>query len=330
MLLARRGLDVLLVDRARFPSDIPHGHFIHRHGPRRLKDWGLLDRVLETNCPPVTQVHDRLRRLPADRPQPRGRRHPDGPRPAAQRARQGAARRRDRGRRRVPRGLRRAATTRPTTAASPATGGERARIVIGADGRNSALAKHVGAPLTAPAARRSRSGTSATGAASRNAASALHVRNRSASLRLPDQRRARSRSSSRWPPDRACAREGRHRGRDARGDRRRVRAWASMVRAGERVDRLYGATQLPNFVRKAYGPGWALVGDAGCHKDPFLALGVCDAFRDAELLADALDRGPRRRGPARRRARGLRAPPRRGDAAGLRRELHGRAPARAA
>jgi len=36
------------------------------------------------------------------------------------------------------------------------------------------------------------------------------------------------------------------------------------------------------------GPGWALVGDAGCHKDPYLALGLCDAFRDAELLADAL------------------------------------------
>ena len=39
------------------------------------------------------------------------------------------------------------------------------------------------------------------------------------------------------------------------------------------------------------GAGWALVGDAGCHKDPFLALGVCDALRDAELLADALADG---------------------------------------
>jgi flavin-dependent dehydrogenase len=56
MLLARRGLDVLLVDRAKFPSEIPHGHFIHRHGPRRLAEWGLLDDILETNCPPVTSV----------------------------------------------------------------------------------------------------------------------------------------------------------------------------------------------------------------------------------------------------------------------------------
>jgi 2-polyprenyl-6-methoxyphenol hydroxylase-like FAD-dependent oxidoreductase len=60
------------------------------------------------------------------------------------------------------------------------------------------------------------------------------------------------------------------------------------MRAGTREERILGATQLPNFVRRPYGPGWALVGDAGCHKDPFLALGVCDAFRDAELLAEAL------------------------------------------
>jgi 2-polyprenyl-6-methoxyphenol hydroxylase-like FAD-dependent oxidoreductase len=46
---------------------------------------------------------------------------------------------------------------------------------------------------------------------------------------------------------------------------------------------------LPHFYRKPYGPGWALVGDAGCHKDPILALGMCDALRDAELLANALD-----------------------------------------
>jgi flavin-dependent dehydrogenase len=48
---------------------------------------------------------------------------------------------------------------------------------------------------------------------------------------------------------------------------------------------------VPNFYRKPYGPGWALVGDAGCHKDPYLALGMCDAFRDADWLAAALDAG---------------------------------------
>jgi flavin-dependent dehydrogenase len=66
---------------------------------------------------------------------------------------------------------------------------------------------------------------------------------------------------------------------------------AERVRSGRREERFRGATDLPNFLRKSYGPGWALVGDAGCHKDPFLALGICDAFRDAELLADSLDEG---------------------------------------
>ena len=39
-----------------FPSEIPHGHFIHRHGPQRLAGWGLLDRVLATGCPPATSL----------------------------------------------------------------------------------------------------------------------------------------------------------------------------------------------------------------------------------------------------------------------------------
>ncbi len=37
MLLARKGYKVLLIDRAAFPKDIPHGHFIHRHGPTRQR-----------------------------------------------------------------------------------------------------------------------------------------------------------------------------------------------------------------------------------------------------------------------------------------------------
>ncbi|MGH2942998.1 MAG: FAD-dependent oxidoreductase, partial [Solirubrobacteraceae bacterium] len=56
MLLARAGMRVLLVDRAELPSDIPHGHFVHRHGPARLAEWGLLDAVLATNCPAVTSI----------------------------------------------------------------------------------------------------------------------------------------------------------------------------------------------------------------------------------------------------------------------------------
>lgn len=42
------------------------------------------------------------------------------------------------------------------------------------------------------------------------------------------------------------------------------------------------------YLRRAWGPGWALVGDAGSWKDPISAHGLTDALRDAELLARAL------------------------------------------
>ena len=45
---------------------------------------------------------------------------------------------------------------------------------------------------------------------------------------------------------------------------------------------------VPGFLREGWGPGWALVGDAGYFKDPLTAHGITDALRDAELLARAL------------------------------------------
>ncbi len=41
-------------------------------------------------------------------------------------------------------------------------------------------------------------------------------------------------------------------------------------------------------MRRPWGPGWALVGDAGYWKDPISAHGLTDALRDAELLARAV------------------------------------------
>ena len=46
-----------------------------------------------------------------------------------------------------------------------------------------------------------------------------------------------------------------------------------------------GTADVPNFFRKPWGPGWALVGDAGYMKDPMTGLGIADAFRDADLLS---------------------------------------------
>jgi 2-polyprenyl-6-methoxyphenol hydroxylase-like FAD-dependent oxidoreductase len=48
---------------------------------------------------------------------------------------------------------------------------------------------------------------------------------------------------------------------------------------------------LRGYIRQSWGPGWALVGDAGCFTDPIGVHGLTDAFRDAELLARAVAAG---------------------------------------
>ncbi|HEX6790697.1 MAG TPA: oxidoreductase, partial [Candidatus Krumholzibacteria bacterium] len=63
--------------------------------------------------------------------------------------------------------------------------------------------------------------------------------------------------------------------------------FAPRMKGAKREDRFYGAT-VPNYFRKPYGPGWALVGDAGYNRDFITAQGIQDAFRDAELCAGAI------------------------------------------
>jgi flavin-dependent dehydrogenase len=65
--------------------------------------------------------------------------------------------------------------------------------------------------------------------------------------------------------------------------------FAERMRGAERATRFVGSADLPGFFLKPYGPGWALVGDAGYHKHPITAFGITDAFRDAEAVASALD-----------------------------------------
>ena len=67
-----------------------------------------------------------------------------------------------------------------------------------------------------------------------------------------------------------------------------VPEFAERVRAATRVERFSGGS-VPNFFRTPYGPGWALVGDAGYNKDPITAQGISDAFHDAEACSAALD-----------------------------------------
>jgi 2-polyprenyl-6-methoxyphenol hydroxylase-like FAD-dependent oxidoreductase len=65
--------------------------------------------------------------------------------------------------------------------------------------------------------------------------------------------------------------------------------FAERARAATRESKFFGSAELPGYFREPCGAGWALVGDAGYHKNPITAMGINDAFRDAELLAEALD-----------------------------------------
>ena len=63
---------------------------------------------------------------------------------------------------------------------------------------------------------------------------------------------------------------------------------AERVHKGRQAERFFGTADLPAFYRKAYGPGWALAGDARMSMDPITGAGIGHALRDAELLAKAI------------------------------------------
>jgi flavin-dependent dehydrogenase len=66
---------------------------------------------------------------------------------------------------------------------------------------------------------------------------------------------------------------------------------AGRLRKSQQAAPIKGAVYLPNYYRQSHGAGWALVGDAGYHRDPIRAQGIHDAFLDAEDLAGAIERG---------------------------------------
>jgi flavin-dependent dehydrogenase len=66
---------------------------------------------------------------------------------------------------------------------------------------------------------------------------------------------------------------------------------APLLEESRQATRAIGLSGLRYFVRQAVGPGWALVGDAGLHLDPTAGLGISDALRDAIALAEAIAAG---------------------------------------
>ena len=163
---------------------------------------------------------------------------------------------------------------------------ERARIVIGADGINSTVAKAVRPEQYAEKPKL----LCGLLRLLERVADERHVRDlhpAQPGLRGdPHQRRSD-------PGDRRLAVRGvrRQQGRPAGQLPRDLRLGAGTrrsARGATQESRLFGSA-VPNFFRKPYGPGWALVGDAGYNRDFITAQGISDAFRDAELCATAVD-----------------------------------------
>ncbi|HEX5051203.1 MAG TPA: NAD(P)/FAD-dependent oxidoreductase [Planctomycetota bacterium] len=295
MLLARKGHRVLLLDKAGFPSDTLSAHYIHQPGVAKLHRWGLLDRVVATGCPPVErQVFDVGPFALAGSP------------PPADGIKVGYAPRRTI----LDKILLDAAADagvevrehfsvedivtdgeRVTGIRGRSPGGgspvqEQARIVVGADGMRSGIARLVGAPTynEQPAA------SCAYYSYWRDVpmqGAELYPRPERMLIAAPTND-GLTMIIGYWPE--TAFQEVRA---DIEGQFLKaldmVPALAERVRAGSRAEKIRGSAGLRGFFRKPYGPGWALVGDAGYHKNPITAEGMTDAFRDAELLADAID-----------------------------------------
>ena len=297
MLLARKGHRVALVDRATFPSDIPHGHVILYRGVRFLREWGLLERVERSSCPPMRRhtfdlgdfplsgfppAYDGIPGEIAPRRYVLDKLLVDAAVEAGAELHEGCAVESLLWEGERVTGIR---YQTPTGAIAE----EHARIVVGADGRHSRIARAVNA--TAYRERPSLTcGYYSYWSGVDSGGLEAHILPRPAlALAFPTNDDLTC-VAVQWPvAEFRAMRANIEKAFFAVLDL--VPSLAERVRAGRREERFRGTADLQNFIRQASGPGWALAGDAGAHKDPLLASGISDAFNDAATLAEALDAG---------------------------------------
>lgn len=298
MLLARKGYRVLLVDRAAFPSDTISTHYIQPRGVQALKRWKLLDRIIASKCPPIRRVvfdlgAFALQGFPASA---QGIQETYCPRrivldkilvDAAVAA--GVEVRERLSVHELIREGDRVVGIRSRTTGDRVVS-ERAKLVIGADGVASLVARQVGAveydvapPLTCAFYAYWR------GIPVEHLESYPRPHGRCMITAFPTNEGRTcifvARPHSAFAACRANI-DGNY-----VAALRLVPNLAARVEAGRREGTFRGIGNLPGFFRKPYGPGWALVGDAAYHKDPITAQGISDAFCHAEMLADAVDAG---------------------------------------
>lgn len=293
MLLARKGYRVLLLDRATFPSDTLSTHVVQPLGAAALARWGLLDRLVATGCPSIhTYAFDfgpvTISGSPGTHNAPVAycpRRTVLDKLLVDAAAEAGAD---------VREAFHiddlliedaRVVGIKGHTEQGPPISAY-AKVVVGADGRNSIVARMVRAeeyntrpPLLA---------------AYYAYWSGLPMNGRFESYIRPRRGFAAAETHdgltmviAGWP-----IAEFEDNKADIEGNYLKTielaPAFAERLRDAKRETRFLGAV-MSNFFRKPYGPGWALVGDAAYHKDSITAQGITDAFREAERCADALD-----------------------------------------
>jgi flavin-dependent dehydrogenase len=297
MLLAREGYRVLVVDKSKFPSDMPLStHWSHQPAIERLREWGLLPDLLASGCPPIDVYNWDIGPFVL-----RG-----SPRPAGETTVSYAPRRKVLDQVLVEGAIKAGAELRDGVEVegllfdgdtvtgvrgrtrAGAVFDERAAIVVGADGMESKVASWAGAAKYREQPAKNGqlwaywSGVPIAGMEfypSAGQATFGFPTNDGLSMI------AATWSLDRWPQARA-------RGEEAYLDTIAEIAPAFRERLGRgRRETAFISASVGGYYRKPYGPGWALVGDAGYMKDPCTASGITDAFRDAESLAEAIDAG---------------------------------------
>ncbi len=296
MLLARKGHRVLLVDKATFPSDTMSTHHVHPPGVAALERWGLLERLESTGCPPVETYSFDFGPLTIS----------GSPQPIEGIARGYCPRRIVLDQLLVDAAVKAGAELREaftvdeiladdgtvTGIRGHAKGGatvtDHADVVIGADGKHSLVAKAV-----KPEQYHERRSHLAMYYAYW---SGLPTPGFDTTIRA-EHRRGWAAISTHddltvvpfgWPVE-----EFKQNRTDIEGNFFATvdlaPEFAERVRAAKRESKFVGSAELPGYFRKPFGPGWALLGDAGYHKNPITAMGINDAFRDADLVARAVD-----------------------------------------
>ncbi|MFJ5779586.1 NAD(P)/FAD-dependent oxidoreductase [Streptomyces sp. NPDC093094] len=296
MLFARQGYRVLLLEKARFPQDTLSSHYIHMQGVALLARWGLLDRLRDAGCRPITRQSyegpgvriegfslpvDGLRTTYAPRRYVLDPLLAQGAVEAGVEFREGCA----------VNGLLfeddRVVGVRYTTPG----GGEatdRARLVVGADGMRSLVARKAGAQNVIEHPRMTTTYYSYWA----DVPSHFELYERPGRwIGVIPTNDDLTLIMSYFPQD-----EYHQVRKDAEpayleAFRTTAPELYERMRAGRRVEQLYGTGHQENYFRKAYGPGWALVGDAVNHKDSITARGITEAFVQAQSLTRHIGEG---------------------------------------